>query len=280
MKFDLNSYYNTFNNNVILTNNIDEYINSSTIINIHSITKLKKNIKSKDIVIVINFNLLNSEKQLIKIIRNVEKLKKYLIKYNITVKYNVNLGNKILDNLNDNSNYLLYNLIHSLIAISFNTKKEKYEYLYDIVCDYLDKQFEEKNLCDFKDGKCIANRTGQTMHKDNGCCYNVKYIGHLDFKVSGYCSKLSERGCTIKCISCKFFTCKYYQKQGISFEPKTIFLIKNFFTKSQILILKYNIYRTKDEIINKLLSGKLLPYFLSLATKSYYIKESDLLEKN
>ena len=36
----------------------------------------------------------------------------------------------------------------------------------------------------------------------------------------------------------------------------------------------------KDEIINKLLSDKLLPYFLSLVTKSYYIKESDEFEKN
>lgn len=280
MKFDLNSYYNTFNNNVIVTNNINKYINSSTVINITCNNKIK-NINNKDIIILIDFKLINSEKQLVKVINKVEKQKKQFLKNNtVTIKYIINLENQNIDELNGQLNNLLYNLIHSLIAINFNSKKEKYKYLYDVVCDYLDKEFIENNLCDFKDGKCIANRTGQTPHKDNGCCYNVKYIGHLDFKVCGYCTKLSEKGCTIKCISCKFFTCRYYQKQGISFEPKSIFLINTFFNKSQMLILKYNIYRTKDEIIDKLLSDKLLPYFLSLTTKSYYIKESDKLEKN
>ncbi|MBE5822310.1 MAG: hypothetical protein E7311_06995 [Clostridiales bacterium] len=279
MKFDLNSYYNNFNNNVLITNNINQHINNSTIININTIcfNSIIKKIKNmpNNIIVIINFELITTYKVLRKLIINLDKINKMY-----SIKYIINLGKQNFNKLNDELNNLLFNLVHGLITISFNTKKEKYEYIYDIVCDYLDNEFAKNNLCDFKEGKCIANRNGETMHKDNGCCYNVKYVGHLDFKVCGYCTKLSEKGCTIKCISCKFFTCKYYKKQGISFEPKSIFLINTFFNKSQILVLKYNIYRTKEEIINKLLSDKLLPYFLSLATKSYYIKESDEVEKN
>lgn len=67
-------------------------------------------------------------------------------------------------------------------AIFYNSKYERYNYIYDIVCDYLDSYFYGKNLCDFQDNKCGKKRNTSST---TGCCHHFKYkaLGTLACKM-------------------------------------------------------------------------------------------------
>ena len=80
------------------------------------------------------------------------------------------------------------------------------------------------------------------------------------------CQYLNCNKCSIKSISCKLFTCNSLQKKGIKYDTHEILLLDCFFNNKQHLILSKNFFKTKEEIINKLLEKNYEPYFL------YYIK--------
>ena len=111
-------------------------------------------------------------------------------------------------------------------AILYETRYERYNYIYDTVCDYLDSFFYGKNLCDFKDNKCGEKRnTNITI----GCCrhFRVKCLGPFTKLVP--CEHLKEdKTCGAKCIGCKLFTCDYLEKKGIKFRIKDILLLRVF----------------------------------------------------
>lgn len=93
--------------------------------------------------------------------------------------------------------------------------------------------------------------------------YNIQRCKHLDRKV----------GCTVKNISCKLFVCKYLKNnEKFNLSPNDIILFQCFFTKKQQLVLKYNFFKTKEEIITKLLEKNSLPYFIYYLTNSYRIE--------
>lgn len=207
-----------------------------------------------------------------KFAKKIIKFKKQCDKKQLSLK-NIPIIYIISENLNTDEYTInnIFNLYHLLIALKKETKKEMYEYIYDICCDYLDYLFRKNNYCDFKNDKCIANREKTTCHLDNGCCYNVTFNRALTIKVNGVCPYQKNKTCQIKCLPCKLFTCKYYRKKGINFTPNNIFLLKHIFNAKQKLVLKYNIYTDKDLIIKKLLENNKMPYIIYYLTWSYYI---------
>lgn len=134
-------------------------------------------------------------------------------------------------------------------AIAITNIKKRYEYIYDLVSDKLDNAFTEGNICNFKDNTCIANREKRNCHSTNGCCYNVKN--------EGPCKHLQNHTCSIKCISCKFFTCRYLKRQKIRFRPNDFPIIVYFFNAHQKWILDTSIFESKEVIIKKLLKHRL-----------------------
>ena len=136
-------------------------------------------------------------------------------------------------------------------AIFFNTRHERYNYIYDTVCDYLDSFFYGKNLCDFKDNKCGEKRnTAITI----GCCrhFKIKLLGPLTRLIP--CEYLKEdHTCDAKCISCKLFTCDYLRKKGVIFKIKDILLLDVFFNPVQKYFIKYMVFTPKEKILKKLM---------------------------
>lgn len=63
--------------------------------------------------------------------------------------------------------------------------------MYDYVYDKLDVLFKKYNPCAVRNDTCISGR--------NGC---------INFCCDG-CKHLSENGCTVKALSCKFFLCSH-----------------------------------------------------------------------
>ena len=61
-------------------------------------------------------------------------------------------------------NIELYNIMH---AINIKDKSKRYSFIYDTVCDYIDKKYLECNYCDFKDDICVFFRNHpKIMHKN------------------------------------------------------------------------------------------------------------------
>ena len=173
-----------------------------------------------------------------------KKIKKNKDKENIIVlKQNGNIIDlENINYLNDiDSKWKLY----SVIAANIKNIEKRYNYIYDIVCDYLDNEFQEKNICQFRNNKCIGVTDGYHCKESvNGCCYGRK---------RGLCKNFNKGKCSIKSISCKLFTCRYLKKNKIKYHSDNIPLLKYFFNKRQKTIIEDSIFIDKEQIINMLL---------------------------
>ena len=135
--------------------------------------------------------------------------------------------------------------------LEFNDKIERYSYLYDLICDYLDNEFTEKNICDFNCGVCKRRKAmiKQKISKktyQNGCCYS--YLQNSN------CQYLdSEKGCQIKNIACKLFTCDHLKKQGYRYRIDDIYFARYFFNIRQKFYIKNTFFVPKDVVLKGIL---------------------------
>ena len=138
--------------------------------------------------------------------------------------------------------------IYTINAVNIKDIKQRYNYIYDVVCNYLDKEFNERNICNFKDNKCISVRNNShCKESENGCCYGRK---------RGLCKNLKNGKCNIKSISCKLFTCRYLKKNKIKYKINDIPLLKFFVNNRQKFIINNSIFKDKPEIIDLLILNK------------------------
>lgn len=241
-------------------------------------SKINKKILShvkKNILIIIKSS--NNYKYMKNVINNLINLKKLSDNLNIKLEINNQNSNNIINCIiiNNNNSKYLFDLTSSFKALLLNNITGKYEYIYDTVCEYLDNEFSKNNFCDFQNDSCIANRKKCSSHSSMGCCYSFQYSKFWEptfIKNVKICQHLNCKTCNTKCISCKLYTCKYLKDKNIQFNINNILLLDCFFNKKQHLILKYNFFAKREEIIKKLLEKNkqnLLFYNLS---KNYLIK--------
>ena len=130
-------------------------------------------------------------------------------------------------------------------------KEERYSYLYDLICDYLDNEFREKDICGFCHDLCKRRRDmmERNVKKDpyiNGCCHS--YSKNAD------CPHLKKGGgCDIKNIGCKTFTCFYLRKQGIRYTLNKIYLARYFFNTRQKFYMENTFFVDKPIIMEGIL---------------------------
>lgn len=235
-----NNYY------LEISNNIDKYTTD--------ITKLKlKDIKSKKcLVLVIDFATFD-KKDYKKILRKLFNIKKIVKLYKIELgllqeNSKRKIGYLINYDKNDNNQN---DFILAINAIFYKNRYERYNYIYDTVCDYLDEFFYGKNLCDFKDNKCGEKRNTSSTW---GCCrhYKIKWLGPLTKWV--LCEHLKEDyTCGAKCLGCKLYTCDYLRSKGVIFRIKDILLLDAFFNPLQKLVIKCTVFTPKEKIIKRLM---------------------------
>jgi len=177
-------------------------------------------------------------------------IKRYKNKHNIIVHY-LYKNDDIIDSsylLNKKVNKELFFKVCCIHACNIKDIKTRYEYIYDIVCDYLDGEFKSKDICQFKDNICVSVKNkSHCPESKNGCCYG---------RNRGLCNNFKDGKCTIKSLSCKLFTCRYLKRQGIKYKVNDIPLLKYFFNIRQKFILDTSIFKDKDEIIELLLKNK------------------------
>ena len=190
---------------------------------------MKNNILEKDIY--------NSNIE--KIIKKTKSIKNKCDKKNLILKFNIK---------EDIKDEILLRDIKSIEkAINLKNKEERYNYIYDTVCKYLDDRIINENYCEFKDDVCIKFREEDPNHK-NGCC---------EYETRGKCKYLINSVCTMKtCMACKLFTCKYlYKHKGIRQRINDYALIKYFFNKNQKYILECSFWTPKEIVMKRLLAN-------------------------
>lgn len=231
---------------------IDNDVDSTSI----DITELGliRALKKGTLLLKINFKNLH-RKQYKKVLRKLLFIKKIITKRKIDI--GIKEDSKILLGYivnYDENNKEQNDFILAINAIFYNTKYERYNYIYDEVCDYLDSYFYGKNLCDFKDNKCGEKRNTTSL---TGCCHHFKYkkLGpYLPNNKLVLCEYLNKENytCDAKCLPCKLFTCHYLEKKGIKFRIKEILLLDVFFNPLQKYFIKYQVFTPKEKIIKLL----------------------------
>ena len=204
IELDNNCFFKTTNNLNILPLDI---------IDIKSLN-LVKIIKMKNFLLKINFNTLNksSYKNILRKLLFIKKI--YTNKLGITENSKKLLGYIINYNQNNKEQN---DFILAINAIFYNTRYERYNYIYDTVCHY-----------------------------------KSKFLGPLTKFV--LCEYLGEDySCTAKCISCKLFTCDYLEKKGIKFKIRDILLLNTFFNPLQKYFIKYMVFTPKEKILKRLM---------------------------
>lgn len=213
--------------------------------------KLKEIKKKGKLLLKIDFNQLKKETYK-KILKKLLVTKKILIKKKI--KIGMKEEEKILlgyvvnydEKKKEQTDFLL-----AVNAIFYPNRLQRYEYIYDTVCDYLDSYFYGKNLCDFQNNQCGEKRNTSSHI---GCCHHfkIKWLGPFTKLVP--CEYLEkDYTCGAKCISCKLFTCDYLKKKEIQFKIKDILLLDVFFNPLQKYFIKYMVFTPKEKIIKRLM---------------------------
>ncbi|MBQ8452021.1 MAG: hypothetical protein IJ538_04545 [Clostridia bacterium] len=116
-----------------------------------------------------------------------------------------------LSNKKNNNDFM----ISSMLEIQFNTKRSnRFKRAYEVACDYLDRENELNNMCNFIDGKCEKYRN-LNLGKNSCCASRCKYF-------------TNER-CMEKSLACKIFMCSDAENRGFFFDVNSIPVLKREF---------------------------------------------------
>ncbi len=127
-------------------------------------------------------------------------------------------------------------------ALNIKKRKERIIYIYDEACNQIDKHYQNKNICGFKNNKCYVQQKLQNG-TINGCCRMCLYQ--------------STKGCTTKNLTCKLFTCSEVEKRCkvIKFDDLKILNLLSFRNR---MILKSDYFSKREDVIKDLYYGSLL----------------------
>lgn len=235
-------------------------------------SKLKKVITDKVVIFLeLNEKYSNSKyivKSLIKLFDSMPELTEKFV--------DLETDKTLATIIKDNNSKQIGDIINALKAIGIKDISERNEFIYDIVCDYLDSKFKGCNVCDFKNDKCVANRAHAINNTSMGCCHSfdyAKFYEPLFIKNIKVCQYMQNRTCATKNISCKLFTCRLVKKQHpeFNFKIKRILLLDCFFTQKQQNVLQYNYFRTKEQILDKLQEKNNDIYLWYICNRKYRI---------
>lgn len=132
--------------------------------------------------------------------------------------------------------------------------EERYSYLYDLICDYLDNEFRTKNICGFHNNLCkrrcdMMERKIEKDTYENGCCHSYLHGKDCEHLKPPY-------GCQIKNIGCKTFTCYYLRKKGYRYRLNQIYLARYFFNARQKFYMENTFFVDKPEVMKGIMKRK------------------------
>lgn len=148
-------------------------------------------------------------------------------------------------------------------ALNIKDKKKRIEYVYDKSCELLDDDFYGKNLCEFKNNKCIHDRLlcGTT----DGCCRANDGLSK--------CKYLINHKCSVSCLACKFHICRCLRKKGYKYRVSDIYLLKYLYNFKQKVIIYNDFFMSKEEVLKDVNRNSLL-YWVFFNKSRSFIKDN------
>ena len=124
-------------------------------------------------------------------------------------------------------------------ALNIKKRKKRITYIYHTICTQIDDFYKNTDMCEFKNGKCLSQRLGNS-DKVNGCCRICKY------QTSG--------ACPTKNLACKLFYCESVKEKHevITLDDLPIFKC---FSPLQRFIVKSDFFSSEKDVINDLYLG-------------------------
>ena len=143
-------------------------------------------------------------------------------------------------------------------ALNIKKRKPRIIYIYDEACNQIDKHYQNKNICGFKNNKCYVQQKLQNG-TINGCCRMCLYQ--------------STKGCTTKNLTCKLFTCSEIEKRCkvIKFDDLKILNLLSFRNR---MILKSDYFSKREDVINDLYYGSFFLWTIRIVIRmiiNFYI---------
>lgn len=186
------------------------------------------------------------------IIRKINNKYKIPLLINIkNNKYYFEYKDKIYDKELNVEDKEVKQISYLVSALNIKNKKERLSYAYDKACDLLDDDFYGKNVCKFKNNKCIKDRE-EKREKIGGCCVNN------DNKRK--CWYLSDTGCKVRCMACKFHICYCLKKRGYKYKINDIYVLKYLFNWKQKIMLYNDFFMSKEEVLEDIYKNNLLKW--------------------
>ena len=199
--------------------------------------------------------------------------------FNFNKNFKMNLKElKKFQKVKNNYNRIIINttnadIINCFKAMYINDINKRNEFIYDQVCYLLDQKWNQYLPCNFCNNKCIASRNGFMDKKYDGCCYSFKRKRFGNVKKEKCIHLKENKTCDTSNISCKLFTCDYLKKNKLfSTKYEDYYMLQLFFNRKERLIIKYNFFKTKEEILKKLQEKSIKPYILYLLSFDFVIK--------
>ncbi len=143
-------------------------------------------------------------------------------------------------------------------ALNIKNKKKRLSFVYDKACDLLDDDFYGKNICGFNCGKCINDRKYNNM--GGGCCCDSKHHKFM-------CPYLTIKGCSVRCLACKFHICDTLKKKGYKYRLNDIYILKYLLNWKQKLIIYNDFFMTKEEVLKGIYRNSIILWLFSKPKK-------------
>lgn len=136
-------------------------------------------------------------------------------------------------------------------ALNIKEKKERIKYVYKEGIKVVNNYYS-KDLCKFKNGRCIVQRNNPNNKHVNGCCI--------------ICPIVTNKGCPSENLSCKLIYCKTALQNMKTLKFNDIKILKCLPITSR-LILRADFFLTKEEIIDDIDKGILIWIFRVIKRK-------------
>ena len=162
-----------------------------------------------------------------------------------------------------NDNPELFQISTLVCALNIKSRKERLKYVYEKACDILDSDFYGKNVCEFKNNRCMHDRIYAIS--EDGCCRTNDD--------SEKCIYLINHRCQIRCLACKFHICDCIRKKGLHYRVNDILVLKYLYNWKQKIIAYCDFFKTEDEVLKDI-------YRNSLIIWAFTNKSNDSMKKS
>lgn len=189
----------------------------------------------------------------------IPRFVKFLIPFKkFEFEYNDNLYEK---EINGNNEIRQISLL--VEALNIKNKKERYDFIYEKSCDLLDDDFYGKNICEFRNNKCIHDRKYNS--KGNGCCMSNNGLRR--------CKYLNNGRCSIRNLACKFHVCSCIRKKGYNRKVNDIYLLKYLYNWKQKIIIYFSFFLTKEEVLKEVYRNSIIIWALKKEKNNWIIQK-------